>query len=146
EISDLDGLQGPCAGFQRAPRQRQAERTGKHFRIKGEDGSTETHRLPPASFGPRGRCFPLPSRAGLLSASGSLSSSSTSPAATGSTVIYPPARESWGQEVLEMVISQPRRPTRVRSRISPPPKLWTAATLPIVAPESSLTESPIRSA
>ncbi len=88
EVTDLHGFERPGSGLQRAAGERQAERARKHLGVEGEHGGAETHRLPPASFGPRGRSFRLkrPGRSG----SPSSSASSASPAAIVSMRTKPP--------------------------------------------------------
>ena len=55
EVADLHRLERPRARLQRPAGERQAERARKHFGIEREHGGAKAHRLPPASFGPRGR-------------------------------------------------------------------------------------------
>src|SRR3546814_6746907 len=45
KVPDLNGIAGPFAVHQGAPRKRLTERTGEHLRVESEDLSSKSHQL-----------------------------------------------------------------------------------------------------
>ena len=124
--------------------QRYTKRARKHLWIERQHRRAERHRLPPASFGPRGRAldeavlaFAVRRTVAVLvtDQSGRKAVDPDEP-----TADVDVRHGSMGKGISASLPSE-----SWSSSMSPPPKFCTAVTLPIVAPVSSRTPRPTRS-